>query len=99
VPAEGIRDIARGEDASDRTIGRVGWTELADFRQRPAVARLKHGRVIEKSGSPLRNATFRRVWMGATVSAAGDAASRVAVVAYALGSRAAAWRPSPCSRR
>jgi MFS family permease len=41
--------------------------------------------VIEKSGSPLRNATFRRVWIGATVSAAGDAASWVALVAYALG--------------
>jgi len=58
---------------------------LADFRQRSAAARLKHGWVIEKSGSPLRNGTFRRVWIGATVSAAGDAASWVGLVAYALG--------------
>jgi MFS family permease len=58
---------------------------LADFRQRRPVARLKHGRVIDKSGSPLGNVAFRRVWIGATVSAAGDAASWVALVAYALG--------------
>jgi len=41
--------------------------------------------VIDKKDSPLRNALFRRVWIGATVSAAGDAASFVALVAYALG--------------
>ncbi|SCL20194.1 Transmembrane secretion effector [Micromonospora rhizosphaerae] len=41
--------------------------------------------MIDKSGSPLSNAAFRRVWIGATVSAAGDAASWVALVAYALG--------------
>ncbi|MEJ3748911.1 MFS transporter [Actinomycetes bacterium KLBMP 9797] len=41
--------------------------------------------MIDESGSPLRNAAFRRVWIGATVSAAGDAASWVALVAYALG--------------
>lgn len=35
--------------------------------------------------SPLRQAAFRRVWIGATVSAAGDAASWVALVAYVLG--------------
>jgi predicted MFS family arabinose efflux permease len=58
---------------------------LADFRQRRPAVRLKHGRVIDKSGSPLSNAAFRRVWIGATVSAAGDAASWVALVAYALG--------------
>jgi hypothetical protein len=63
----------------------VGWTELAVFRQRRPAGRLKHGRVIDKKDSPLRNATFRRVWIGATVSAAGDAASWVALVAYALG--------------
>jgi predicted MFS family arabinose efflux permease len=60
-------------------------TELADFRQRRPAARLKHGRVIDDRESPLRNTTFRRVWIGATVSAAGDAASWVALVAYALG--------------
>jgi hypothetical protein len=75
--------VGRGD--GDRSTDRVGWTELADFRQHQAAARLKHGRVIEKSGSPLQNATFRRVWIGATVSAAGDAASWVALVAYALG--------------
>ncbi|GAA2755526.1 hypothetical protein GCM10009872_08860 [Actinopolymorpha rutila] len=63
----------------------AGWTELADFRQRRPAAYLKHGRVIDKSESPLSNAAFRRVWIGATVSAAGDAASWVALVAYALG--------------
>ena len=42
-------------------------------------------RVIDKNESPLRNPVFRRVWIGATVSAAGDAASWVALVAYALG--------------
>ncbi|MFG2058787.1 MFS transporter [Micromonospora sp. NPDC048930] len=41
--------------------------------------------MIEERESPLRNAAFRRVWIGATVSAAGDAASWVALVAYALG--------------
>jgi hypothetical protein len=41
--------------------------------------------VIDKSGSPLSIGAFRRVWIGATVSAAGDAASWVALVAYALG--------------
>lgn len=35
-------------------------------------------------GSPLSNALFRRVWIGATVSAAGDAASWVALVALVL---------------
>jgi predicted MFS family arabinose efflux permease len=40
--------------------------------------------VTVKSESPLRNAAFRRVWIGATVSAAGDAASWIALVAYAL---------------
>jgi hypothetical protein len=40
--------------------------------------------VIDDRNSPLRDATFRRVWIGATVSAAGDAASWVALVAYAL---------------
>ena len=35
-------------------------------------------------GSPLGNASFRRVWAGATVSAAGDAASWVALVALVL---------------
>ncbi|HTJ33398.1 MAG TPA: MFS transporter [Dactylosporangium sp.] len=40
----------------------------------------------DKSESPLSNPAFRRVWIGATVSAAGDAASWVALVAYALGS-------------
>jgi MFS family permease len=34
--------------------------------------------------SPLGNAAFRRVWIGATVSAAGDAASWVALVAFVL---------------
>ena len=41
--------------------------------------------MIDKSGSPLTNVAFRRVWIGATVSAAGDAASWVALVAYVLG--------------
>ncbi|MGX7672227.1 hypothetical protein [Plantactinospora sp. DSM 117369] len=41
--------------------------------------------MIDKSGSPLGNAAFRRVWIGATVSAAGDAASWVVLVGYALG--------------
>jgi MFS family permease len=41
--------------------------------------------VIDRTASPLRNPAFRRVWIGATVSAAGDAASWVALVAYALG--------------
>lgn len=41
--------------------------------------------MIDKRDSPLRNAPFRRVWIGATVSAAGDAASWVALVAYAWG--------------
>jgi MFS family permease len=36
-------------------------------------------------GSPLGNAAFRRVWIGATVSAAGDAASWVALVALVFG--------------
>jgi MFS family permease len=36
-------------------------------------------------GSPLQTAAFRRVWIGATVSAAGDAASWVALVALAVG--------------
>lgn|GEM_PF-4398316 len=36
-------------------------------------------------GSPLGNAALRRVWIGATVSAAGDAASWVALVALVLG--------------
>lgn len=58
---------------------------MADFRQRRPVTRRKHGRVIDKRESPLRNVAFRRVWIGATVSAAGDAASWVALVAYALG--------------
>ena len=40
--------------------------------------------MINKSGSPLRIDAFRRVWIGATLSAAGDAASWVALVAYAL---------------
>ena len=40
--------------------------------------------MINKSGSPLRIGAFRRVWIGATLSAAGDAASWVALVAYAL---------------
>ena len=35
-------------------------------------------------GSPLSNALFRRVWIGATVSAAGDAASWIALVALVL---------------
>lgn len=38
-------------------------------------------------GSPLGNAAFRRVWIGATVSAAGDAASWVALVALVSGRR------------
>ncbi|WP_203921633.1 MFS transporter [Rugosimonospora africana] len=37
------------------------------------------------AGSPLTTAAFRRVWIGATVSAAGDAASWVALVALVLG--------------
>lgn len=41
--------------------------------------------MIDTNGSPLRSPAFRRVWIGATVSAAGDAASWVALVAYALG--------------
>ena len=41
--------------------------------------------MIDKRDSPLRNAPFRRAWIGATVSAAGDAASWVALVAYAWG--------------
>ncbi|WP_426513582.1 MFS transporter [Dactylosporangium sp. McL0621] len=41
--------------------------------------------MIDKGGSPLSDIAFRRVWIGATVSAAGDAASWVALVAYALG--------------
>ena len=36
-------------------------------------------------GSPLGSAVFRRVWIGATVSAAGDAASWVALVALVVG--------------
>jgi MFS family permease len=64
---------------------RAGWIELADFRQRRPAVRLKHGLVIDESGSPLGNVAFRRVWIGATVSAAGDAASWVALVACALG--------------
>jgi predicted MFS family arabinose efflux permease len=63
----------------------AGRTESADFRQHPAVTRREHGRVIDKRDSPLRNAPFRRAWIGATVSAAGDAASWVALVAYAWG--------------
>jgi MFS family permease len=45
----------------------------------------QHGPVTDENltgpGSPLRNAAFRRVWIGATMSAAGDAASWVALVA------------------
>jgi MFS family permease len=59
---------------------------LADFRQRRPVTRRKHGRVIDESDLLLSNPGFRRVWIGATVSAAGDAASWVALVAYAVGS-------------
>ena len=40
--------------------------------------------MLDKSESPLSNAAFRRVWIGATVSTVGDAASWVALVAYAL---------------
>jgi predicted MFS family arabinose efflux permease len=36
--------------------------------------------------SPLQSRAFRRVWAGATVSSAGDAASWIALVALALGS-------------
>jgi hypothetical protein len=63
-------------------------TKLADFRQRPVGGCDQHGPVINDNraaGSPLRQAAFRRVWIGATVSAAGDAASWVALVAYVLG--------------
>jgi MFS family permease len=66
-------------------IAAAGRTESADFRQHPAVTHREHGRVIDKRDSPLRNAPFRRAWIGATVSAAGDAASWVALVAYAWG--------------
>jgi hypothetical protein len=38
-----------------------------------------------RAGSPLSNTVFRRVWVGATVSAAGDAASWVALVAFVFG--------------
>ena len=41
--------------------------------------------MINEGSSPLGTVAFRRVWLGATVSAAGDAASWVALVAYALG--------------
>ena len=67
---------AHGSTAGERT-------ELADFRQHRPALRRQHGRVIDERKSPLRDAAFRRVWVGATLSAAGDAASWVALVAYA----------------